>query len=565
MKRAVLYARVSGDDRNNATSSIEGQLADCRAYAVERGYTMVGEYFEEPNKQTSGADWLPELDRILQLAPGKGFDVLVCRDVSRLARNRFKQLSTEIALQSYGVTVEYAVGRYEDSPEGRSLKGLVSEFAEYERERIRTLTHNGRLRSVAAGNVLVGHRPPYGYRVESVDGKRTLVISEQEASIVRTIFDLYVNNLYSLQRICDYLDSYEVPRPTGRSGAWSVGTVRNILINEAYTGKWRYRKTKRVTKTRTQARPPEEWLEAAIPAVVSEELFAAVQLRREANKREQGRQRRRDYALAGMLTCAHCGKAVVGIARQERRFYVCGARRDSVKRYGFRCNSGWTPAQDLEAAVWGWIRSLLLEPEKLRQAIEDYQTQQQEQIQPLLAMLESNQMRLNELEKEKARLIGACAKGVLSLDELAVQKTGLDKAIADLGQAIAMLRAEAEPNLPSAERIETIEAVAAELRDTLHQADNDLKKQREIYQLLTVQVTVRHENEQRWVTASCDLGNARLSLEYTTTAGMNGSLRRSWMRQARPLPLSPALSTAKSCPSGSAGLIAPRPNISIWG
>ena len=45
-----------------------------------------------------------------------------------------RQLSTEIVLQSYGVTVEYAVGQYEDSPEGRLLKGLVSEFAEYERD-----------------------------------------------------------------------------------------------------------------------------------------------------------------------------------------------------------------------------------------------------------------------------------------------------------------------------------------------------------------------------------------------------------------------------------------------
>ena len=72
---------------------------------------------------------------------------------------------------------------------------------------------------MAAGNVLVGQRSLYGYRAETVDGKRTLVISEPEATIVRTIFDLYVNKLYGLQRICDYLDNSKVPRPTGRSGA----------------------------------------------------------------------------------------------------------------------------------------------------------------------------------------------------------------------------------------------------------------------------------------------------------------------------------------------------------
>src|SRR5688572_30575525 len=120
-KRAILYARVSKDDRANATSSIESQLADCRRYAEQRGYTIVSEVFEDPGKHTSGADWLPELDRLVRLAPSKTFDVIVCREVDRLARNRFKQLATEIELENHGITVEYAVGQFADSDEGRLL------------------------------------------------------------------------------------------------------------------------------------------------------------------------------------------------------------------------------------------------------------------------------------------------------------------------------------------------------------------------------------------------------------------------------------------------------------
>ena len=44
---------------------------------------MVGEAVEEPNKATSGADWLPELERVVSLAPTGTFDVLVCREVDR--------------------------------------------------------------------------------------------------------------------------------------------------------------------------------------------------------------------------------------------------------------------------------------------------------------------------------------------------------------------------------------------------------------------------------------------------------------------------------------------------
>lgn len=78
-KRAILYARVSGDDRKYATSGIESQLADCRKYAGERGYEVVAEVYETPDKATSGADWLPELDRVMKLAQGGAFDVQIGR------------------------------------------------------------------------------------------------------------------------------------------------------------------------------------------------------------------------------------------------------------------------------------------------------------------------------------------------------------------------------------------------------------------------------------------------------------------------------------------------------
>lgn len=43
-KRAILYARVSGDDRQNVTSSIDGQLELCRDYASKKGYKIIGEH-----------------------------------------------------------------------------------------------------------------------------------------------------------------------------------------------------------------------------------------------------------------------------------------------------------------------------------------------------------------------------------------------------------------------------------------------------------------------------------------------------------------------------------------
>jgi site-specific DNA recombinase len=123
-KRAVLYARVSDDDRRYATSGIQQQLDDCRAYAARQGYQVVGEYFEDPNRLTSGADWLPGIEQVLELAERGGFDVLIARELDRLARDRVKHIMIRHQLELAGVSVEYVIGGdFSQSDEGQLTGG----------------------------------------------------------------------------------------------------------------------------------------------------------------------------------------------------------------------------------------------------------------------------------------------------------------------------------------------------------------------------------------------------------------------------------------------------------
>lgn len=530
-KRAILYARVSGSDSQNVTSSIDAQLTECRKYAGQRGYTIIDEAFEDPEKHTSGADWLPELDRLVKLAPSRTFDILICREVDRLARNRFKQLATEIELESHGVTVEYAIGQFADTDEGRLLKGLVSEFAEYERGKIRRRTHAGRLRSVEAGNVTIGGSgAPYGYTLEEVNGQRVLRINEVEAVVVRLIFEKYAVNGDSVYQLAEYLDNLAIPVPTKannhkqtrKRSTWAVATIWRILDQETYLGRWHFRKTRCVKdantgKTRNVPRPHEEWIQVSVPAIISEDLFEAVQRRRESNKRQRGHQRKYEYALGGMAQCGRCGTYMSGTTKtykeSEYSVYKCNAHHNP-KWYGRNCDSVPYKVGIVDAAVWKWIKSLLWEPEVLRRTIEECQDQQRTSAQPHLSMLQSSQTRLGELESQKVRLIDAYTKGILSLDELASQKSALDKQIADLGQAVASLRAEAAPLLMSDEQIETIEARAAELRQGAALADDDIQAQREIFKLLGVNVVLNHEEKQRWADVTCLLSSTRCAVEY---------------------------------------------------
>ncbi len=522
-KRAVLYARISGDDRKNATSGVDGQLEECRKYATEKGYLIVEEFFEERDKHTSGADWLPELNKIIQLASKNKFDVLIVRELDRLARNRFKQMSVEIELGRHNISVEYAKGQYADTPEGRLLKGLMGEFAEFEREKIKERMVGGTLRSIKKGNIKVSNNPPYGYKVVKKNGLRVLAIVDEEANVVRLIFDLYANQNYTIYAIAKYLNENNIAKPRSTKRGWSHGALHNILKNESYIGNWYYRKTKWVKSLKSGKpisipRPKNEWLLVKVPPIVSTSIFQRVQKRREENKR-QNKQRKNTYALGGMLTCGHCGNGMSGITWKDKsgkQTYVCNLKHGKGRyEYAQPCNSPYYKVHEVDNAVWQWLKSILLSPERLRTELEKYQQLKAVEFKPLLDILKSSESKLSELLQEKERLIKAYTAGILSLDEIAIQKLDIDKRIENLTQSVDQLKVELKTKLLSEEEQQSIEEIAMQVREGADFTDDSQKTQREIYKLIHMHVTLNTTDGQKWADVSCMFGKKRLPAAYT--------------------------------------------------
>ena len=217
-KRAVLYARVSGDDRSKEGRNLKGQLDMCRKYTTEHGYSIVAELAED-DRGASGADFdLPKLGEALDMAAASQFDVLIVRELDRFARGLAKQLIVEQQLKKSGVQIEYVLGEYPDTPEGSLMKNVRAVVAEYERLKINERMVRGRRQKVKAGNVLVYKRPPYGYRVAAEDGKTVLVVYEPQARIIRLLFLWYTEGdgeggLLSMAAIARKLSDMGVPSP----------------------------------------------------------------------------------------------------------------------------------------------------------------------------------------------------------------------------------------------------------------------------------------------------------------------------------------------------------------
>jgi site-specific DNA recombinase len=535
-ERALIYARVSGDDRKYSTSGIEGQLADCRKYAGDKGYNLVGEYFEEPNKQTSGYDMLPELDKILKLAEQQTFDVLIVREIDRLARNRFKQMSVENRLDELGIRVEYVIGQFEDSTEGRLLKGLMSEFAEYERGKIEERTERGRVNAVSKGNVIIGgSKAPYGYDVKKQNGVRVLVINEQEAVIVRLIFDLYVNKNYTLNDLADYLDSHNIAKPAKGNNhknqthkdkvkGWSTGTIGGILGNETYIGRWYYGKTKTIKdkltgKRKHVKRPKEEWLMVNVPPILNDDIFQEAQKRKESNKRAMGKHRKNNYLLGGMCKCGHCNNSMSGLTKKKGNlsYYKCNSAH-LPKRYKFKCkNSKLYKLENVESVVWNWIKSILLDEDYLHQVLSEYQQEQLKAQQPVINLIEANKAKIEKLQTEKSRLIDAYTTGVLSLDDIAPKKTELEKELSDLTQATSQLQTELAPTNLTEDEIDYIKLWSTKIRQGLDNVEQNFEAKRKIVTILRLQVTLTEDDKGQWADIQCVLGDDHLPTNYTTT------------------------------------------------
>lgn len=171
--------------------------------------------------------------------------------------------------------------------------------------------------------MFVGSFSFFGYKKSPVDGHK-LIIDEEEAAVVRQIFDMRLQG-NSLAEIARMLNKGGVPTPggfkrqsgstkhiTGRNAVWNSAKISRILADERYTGKLIYRKTVRAGTAgfSRKAVPESEWLriDGAFEPIISDEDFNAVRLMRSHRANNNPK---RQSLFSGLLKCGCCGNRLV--------------------------------------------------------------------------------------------------------------------------------------------------------------------------------------------------------------------------------------------------------------
>jgi DNA invertase Pin-like site-specific DNA recombinase len=160
VKRAALYVRVSTDHQ-----TLENQTRELSQIAERRGWQVVETYSDAGISGSKGRDKRPGLDRMLNDAGRRKFDIVMAWSIDRLGRSLIDLLNTVQSLEAYGVDLYLDQQNIDTTtPTGRLTFQITGAFAEFERSMIRQRVKLGLKRAKAQGKQL--GRPAIGVELE---------------------------------------------------------------------------------------------------------------------------------------------------------------------------------------------------------------------------------------------------------------------------------------------------------------------------------------------------------------------------------------------------------------
>src|SRR4029077_9089263 len=384
----AIYARVSSD-KQKEEHTIASQTAALKEYARSHGLSVPEKWVFEDDGVSGATLVRPALERLRDLVLQCQVAIVLCYAPDRLARKYAYQVLLLEEFSRHGTEVRFLRGAQAGTPEDELLLQFQGMIAEYERAQIAERSRRGKVHRARAGSISVLSGAPYGYRDirKTADSEARYEILESEAAVVREIFRRYVEEQVSMHSIARWLRESGIA--TARTGQWDSTKVRGVLRNPAYCGRAAFARTTRIEtparvtrRARQQGstvakqparreRPRDQWIEIAVPAIVSPEAFELASRRREDNKRFSARHTKRPSLLQGLISCHKCDYAYTRTATRsrngERKTYLYYCARQPQ---GAACRHRFLHLDDLDELVWNHVVTLLSDPTLVTQELD---------------------------------------------------------------------------------------------------------------------------------------------------------------------------------------------------
>jgi site-specific DNA recombinase len=446
-KPAAIYTRVSSD-RQKEDHTIASQTAALIEYAQTHGYAVPPEWTFQDEGYSGATLVRPGLEALRDLSAEGQIAAVLVYSPDRLSRKYAYQVLLTEELLRCGVEVIFLKSPAGATPEDQLVVQFQGMIAEYERAQIAERSRRGKRHKAQQGVVNVLSGAPYGYRyVKKSDHSAAYYeVIEHEAQVVQMVFETYTRRHLSINAIARLLNEQRIPTRTEKT-RWERSTVWAMLRNPAYQGKACYGKTElqprqRITRPLRQRnrlpnrnsanheRPRQEWIEVAVPAVVTEEVFALAQEQLEKNKHFSPRRTRKPTLLQGMLVCQQCGYAMYrssgGRAHRKLDYYRCIGSDGYRRLNGPLCTNRPVRQDHLDEIVWEQVIRLL-EDGTLIQSEIDRRREVAQNTDPRRQRGQGLRREQARLENHIERLVSAYQEGLVTLAQLRQRMPDLKK------------------------------------------------------------------------------------------------------------------------------------------
>lgn len=423
--RVWIYLRVSTEEQAKEWYGLESQERILKAFitANEDKNWITNDSLIYKDEWISGATNIserPELSRLEKDIMMKRLDIVLVWKIDRLFRHTQSLLSfVEFLQEKWIIFVSKSESIDLSSPSGKLVLTLLGAIAEMERETIKERTREWKKSKALEWYFIYGQLPPYGYKKEFDGRGNKLTIHEEEAKVVKKIFEMYVNGDKTMWEISEYLTSIKAPIRESKIkkhiGRFSLNHVAKILKNESYLGNLFCNKTevkKENGKNVIKEKDFSEWIKIPCPKIIDENIFKKAQEKiSKAKALTSWRGERHFYT--GLLKCGICGKSFNHyLTYKKTHQYRCGGKKKEKlapkdSETYFICKNPDISEIKLHNVIKSIIKKMLTNAEKF---IEEYKMQNGWQAEidrknDMIAQLETIEKILQEKQQLKQRIM----------------------------------------------------------------------------------------------------------------------------------------------------------------
>ena len=462
--KIAAYCRVS-TEKEAQIDSLEKQIEFFNEFTQKNGYELYKLYADEgiSGKQIKNRK---QFQQMMKDAKAKKFERVVVKDVSRFARNTVDLLQSIRELKSYGIQVDFLNNGEVMEGGSEFILTILGAMAQQESANMSKRVKFGKDITAKKGRV-----PNLVFGYDKIPGEKyTLKINEEEAKIVKEIFESYVYKGMGTTKIAWELNDRGI-RTKKTKSKWVQTSIVRMLKNPIYTGRVTNKKseiTDFITGTRKDL-PEEDWIVADKPEmrIISDELFNRTQeiLEQRSNEFKLNNKREKtEYVFSTLIYCKHCGYSFRRIRRKytedgkEYIRWVCSGRNSMGVNH---CpNTTVIDEEELLNAIKEYLKSIISNKKNFMKAVE-------KEFEKITALRENNERSeeslLKEIEKvtvKKQKYMEMFQNEVINMQELKQYTNPLNEDISRLERELKLITSEIkEKDVLEKELTKTIKTV----------------------------------------------------------------------------------------------------------